>query len=77
MFVHNFHNSRAPNPVCCSDPRVLCAKCAAAALADERLTVNEDDDDMDMVQYFTPTLPTENASDAPFDPWLEALERIG
>src|SRR3982751_4756915 len=32
MFVHNCEPSEAPDPSCCSDPRVMCPKCAAKAL---------------------------------------------
>lgn len=30
--VHNFRASAAPNPSCCSEPSVLCPKCARVAL---------------------------------------------
>lgn len=32
MFVHNCQPSTAPNPSCCSDPTVMCEKCALEAL---------------------------------------------
>ncbi|MDZ4684516.1 MAG: hypothetical protein SH850_05455 [Planctomycetaceae bacterium] len=33
FFVANVAMTHAPHPACCSDPRVLCPKCASAALS--------------------------------------------
>lgn len=38
--VDNFDPPAPPNPSCCSDPRVLCPRCAAEALRRQGFTMN-------------------------------------
>jgi hypothetical protein len=40
--VNRFDPIAPPNPRCCSDPKILCPKCAVAVLRDEGFTTNCD-----------------------------------
>jgi len=82
----SFTPQEAPNPRFCSDPRILCPKCAALALAQRGITANvsADDDDAPLIP---PTLedllaneraierktPTANVSQETYDSYILRL----